>query len=482
MSFPTATEQYLLELINKARSNPLAEAARLGIDLNAGLAAGTISSAAKAPLTFSNFLNISADVHSQSMINDNYFSHTGSDGSSATQRIFTAGWTSSNGGFATGENIAFSAGNSGYNAATIEGHHDGLFKSSGHRENLMSEGFSEIGIGQFVGTYTINNVTYTNTASMVTENFAEGGRDYLTGVVIADADSDNFYDIGEGRGGVTVKATGQNGTFTTTTWDAGGYSLELQAGTYTVEFSGGGLSGTITKTTTIGPDNQKLDAFTAEAVADANKIINGTSRDDTLLGADGNDVITGAGGNDNIDGGAGTDTAKYLASKQQVTITQQNDGSITVNATSTGEGVDTLNNIERIAFADGTLAFDFTGVAGQAYRIYKAAFARTPDNDGVKFWINSMDGGTSLIDVARGFVFSDEFKSVYGATPTSLEIVQKLYQNVLGRDGETSGINFWTGEINSGSRSIEQVLAGFSESPENIAGVAPVISDGIFFT
>jgi len=39
MSEPTAYEQYLLELVNRARFNPLGEASLLGIGLNDGLAA-----------------------------------------------------------------------------------------------------------------------------------------------------------------------------------------------------------------------------------------------------------------------------------------------------------------------------------------------------------------------------------------------------------------------------------------------------------
>jgi hypothetical protein len=46
----TPEEQLMLELINRARANPVAEASRDGIDLNEGLAPGTISAAAKQPL------------------------------------------------------------------------------------------------------------------------------------------------------------------------------------------------------------------------------------------------------------------------------------------------------------------------------------------------------------------------------------------------------------------------------------------------
>jgi hypothetical protein len=43
----SAAEQYLLELINQARLDPLAKAASLGIDLNQGLAPGTLDRYAK---------------------------------------------------------------------------------------------------------------------------------------------------------------------------------------------------------------------------------------------------------------------------------------------------------------------------------------------------------------------------------------------------------------------------------------------------
>ena len=57
MAEMTAQEQLILELINRARMNPLGEAQRFGIDLNAGLAAGTISAAAKQVLAANPLLN-----------------------------------------------------------------------------------------------------------------------------------------------------------------------------------------------------------------------------------------------------------------------------------------------------------------------------------------------------------------------------------------------------------------------------------------
>ena len=46
--YPSNYEQYLVELINRGRANPAAEASRYGIDLNEGLAAGTPSEPTRA--------------------------------------------------------------------------------------------------------------------------------------------------------------------------------------------------------------------------------------------------------------------------------------------------------------------------------------------------------------------------------------------------------------------------------------------------
>jgi len=135
---------------------------------------------------------------------------------------------------------------------------------------------------------------------------------------------------------------------------------------------------------------------------------------------------------------------------------------------------------ERFILNNGTLAFDLSGIAGQSYRIYQAAFDRTPDTPGLSYWIKSMDAGMSLIDVASGFVASVEFASVYGVDISNADFISKLYENVLGRQGEAAGIDYWTGQL-AGGVSHAVVLAGFSESPENVAGVAPAIADGIWY-
>ena len=89
----TALEQMLLELINRARLDPAAEAARFGIDLNEGLAPNTISGVSKQPLAMNETLLSVARAHSQDMINRDYFAHDTPEGVTAFQRIANAGYS-----------------------------------------------------------------------------------------------------------------------------------------------------------------------------------------------------------------------------------------------------------------------------------------------------------------------------------------------------------------------------------------------------
>ncbi|EIC22958.1 CAP domain-containing protein [Thiorhodovibrio frisius] len=262
MASPSDFEQLMLELVNRARADPNAEAAGYGIDLNADLAPGSISPQAKQPLVMNTWLMDSARGHSAWMLENNIFSHTGEGGSSAGDRIAAAGYD-----FVApstwGENISW-RGTTSPMPLDLEEYvheqHKGLFLSKGHRLNIMGESFREIGIGQVSGVFTEQGADYN--ASMITENFAASG-DYafLGGVVYEDLDNDDFYSPGEGIGGVKVSV---DGLTTTTTWESGGYQVALAPGSYTVTFSGGTLDSPVTRALTIGQENEKIDLIVDE--------------------------------------------------------------------------------------------------------------------------------------------------------------------------------------------------------------------------
>lgn len=173
---------------------------------------------------------------------------------------------------------------------------------------------------------------------------------------------------------------------------------------------------------------------------------------------------------------------ELLGSRSQYTI---NESASTVTVTdniANRDGTQSLLDIQqRIKFTDGSLALDVTNTADNSlvYRIYQAAFARSPDEGGFRYWMDQHNNnGLSFGSMASGFINSTEFKTKYGANPTNSQLVDLLYQNVLGRQGEAGGVTYWNNELNSGHQTKEQVLIGFSGSPENVAKTAANIDHG----
>ena len=195
--------------------------------------------------------------------------------------------------------------------------------------------------------------------------------------------------------------------------------------------------------------------------------------------ASSNDEFLGRANGTRIDGGAGRDTVAYLGALGQYQLAR--DGATFKVALASGSAPDVLVNIERLMFNGASVALDMDGVGGAAYRLYRAAFDRTPDKGGVGYWMAAMDKGLPLATVAQGFVGSAEFTALYGSAPSHTEFVSRLYQNVLDRPGEAAGINFWVDVLGRGMSRAE-VLVGFSDSNENVAAVAALIGNGFEYT
>lgn len=212
----------------------------------------------------------------------------------------------------------------------------------------------------------------------------------------------------------------------------------------------------------------------------------GGSSADTFAGTAGNDLIDGGAGNDRfnssagsdaIDGGDGLDTVVYSGTRSAFTLTFAGD---TLAVTKSSGGADFLNNVERIKFGDMALAFDINGSGGAAYRVYQAAFDRVPDRGGLGYWMAQMDNGASQVEVARGFMGSNEFLSLYGANPSAEQFVSKLYNNVLHRAPEKAGYDYWVSVVAAGADRAA-VLATFAESPENFVQLMGVMTAGMAY-
>ena len=208
------------------------------------------------------------------------------------------------------------------------------------------------------------------------------------------------------------------------------------AGTDTALFSGNRADYTISLnsgvTTVTGPDGtdtltnverlQFLDGFfdpsgaplgggSINGTAGAD-VLNGTSNNDTINGLDGDDVINGGLGDDTIDGGAGIDTAVFSGTMAQSAVSTS--GGVT---TVTGpDGTDTLTNVERLQFSDGTLIVGAGG--GQYY------------------------AGTSGADTINGTTFNDEIHGADGDDVINALGGNDLVYGEAGNDTLVGGAGF----------------------------------------
>lgn len=384
---PTVHEQLLLELVNRARLDPSGEASRFGIGLNEGLTAGTISSAPKQPLAVNPFLVDAARQHSVWIIANDDFSHTGAGGSTPTQRMAAAGYAAF-GSFSSGENIAIrgSSGGVAFTSFTNQLHED-LFRSPGHRTNILNGNFRELGTGLADGLFEFDNGTFESLNA--TENFARlGDTTFITGVVIADADGDNFFDIDEARAGIDIEALlGGLAQGSDTSMSAGGYAIGVAAGTYDIEFSGGDLLQTVECTVSTSGGNVKLDlagqgellcsasitlgdgAVDAVLLGIAGTNATGNAVANTLLGNGGSNRLMGAGGNDFLNGGLGNDDLRGGADNDRLLggkgrdMLRGEDGRDLFDFNSVKETGKTASSRDRILdFKRGTDDVDLAGI------------------------------------------------------------------------------------------------------------------------
>lgn len=211
-------------------------------------------------------------------------------------------------------------------------------------------------------------------------------------------------------------------------------------------------------------------------------------------GGSGNDLYIDATTNFNSDGfkgNAGNDTVFTVKDLSRITGTKHWSGESWIyevgfpgsTLNSEGYGYDgpkfSLAGVGRFRNNEIGYSFPVNNDDDMVYRLYKAAFNRTPDLGGLGYWIYQADLGLNLIDMSAKFIDSPEFRSIYGQKPTNGEFLTKVYTNVLGRSPDAVGYAWWLNELNNNpEKTWKKVLADFSESNENVAAVAPIIENG----
>ena len=146
----------------------------------------------------------------------------------------------------------------------------------------------------------------------------------------------------------------------------------------------------------------------------------------------------------------------------------------------TNIGNEAITNIQTLNFLDKSLDVQkdiidvfnqikgIDDITGKIYRLYNATFARFPDQEGLKYWIkNNTSGIDTYRSTAQSFIISEEFYATYGVDTTNEAYIKSLYRNVLGRQPDSTGFDYWLNQMNTGIEDKSELLMGFSESAEN---------------
>lgn len=199
-----------------------------------------------------------------------------------------------------------------------------------------------------------------------------------------------------------------------------------------------------------------------------------TDGDDTLIGGAGNDVFVASDGNDTVEGGGGLNTLIIETTLSEIATQQRGNDLVFLY-----DGLEiTTTDIDYVAFQDGVYAivgsdapvsFETAARAGdQITLVYNAGLNREIDSSGLNHWVSELNTGGSLNDLATGIINSQEFKSAFGDVEEgeAADFVQILYTNVLDREGDQAGVDFWVDGMAAGQTKAD-VLVAFSLSEEN---------------
>ncbi|MBR7801420.1 type I secretion C-terminal target domain-containing protein [Undibacterium fentianense] len=236
-------------------------------------------------------------------------------------------------------------------------------------------------------------------------------------------------------------------------------------------------------------DNRFIGTWTKDTLTGlaGNDYLTGQGGNDLLDGGTGNDTLVGGAGDDQIMGGLGFDTASYSSGLSDFQFTKTETGFKVESKYGGNSGVDNLSGIEYLHFTDINLNLTVKEKAASIasadvkmlIELYVAFFNRTPDADGVAYWIDQFKNGQSIAQISESFYnigASDQFAALTGFT-TSMnneDFIHTFYRNVLGRkDGaDEGGLRYWNNKLMTGESSRSSLAQDILNSAHTFKGNA----------
>jgi hypothetical protein len=193
---------------------------------------------------------------------------------------------------------------------------------------------------------------------------------------------------------------------------------------------------------------------------------------DFYRGTSENDVLFGRTGDDFLDGLSGVDTAIYQGPRGAYNVNQTGTPGArradVVDLAAGRDGHDTLTAIERLEFADLSVALDLDGAAGMTAKLLGALFGPqlVQDRLAVAIGLQLFDAGLGYTEVAARAAADPLFIQLAGSA-SNTAFVNHVYRNVTGSLPSQTELAFYVNLLDSGVHSKGTLGVLAAETPLN---------------
>lgn len=103
--------------------------------------------------------------------------------------------------------------------------------------------------------------------------------------------------------------------------------------------------------------------------------------------------------------------------------------------------------------------------------IYVATFGRAPDRAGLQYWVGQVEKGLLTVDqVAQSFFDQPETQTKYPQGTSNADFITSIYQNVLNRDPDQAGLDYWVAELDRGAFTRSQAIIAIINGAKAVTG------------
>jgi Ca2+-binding RTX toxin-like protein len=235
---------------------------------------------------------------------------------------------------------------------------------------------------------------------------------------------------------------------------------------------GGGRRPTVSVSTSV---SVSVSTSTSQDETDTDTDTDTDTGTDSIIGGNDNDTIDGGNGTDTLVSGNGTDT--LVSGNGADTIVAGNgtdsiigggnttdtiDGGLTnIDSIIGGNTTDSIigggNGVDSIIGGNGEETLpggvsDATKLANDEIvkQAYENLFNRPADQEGLDYWSDQLDAGKSPTDLLRDLVSGAQGDDAKTAANT--KTVNDLYRELLGRDADEGGLDYYRAELAAGAK------------------------------